>query len=162
MPIAAPNATVATVIAPNALEIEAQVPEVDVGKLAVGNDVAVTFDAIGSDNFPAHVSFIDPAETIIDGVVNYKIVIALQTEDARVKSGLTANLTIHAQKKENVLTLPEYTISEEDAGAFVQKIVAGAPSQKTKITMGMRGTNGVVEITSGLAENDQVESVGLK
>lgn len=159
--IASPNAVVATVIAPNALEIEAQIPEVDVSKLAVGNEVSITFDAIGNNSFKGAVSFIDPAETIIDGVVNYKIKISLQTEDARVKSGLTANVIINAQKKENVLTLPEFTLTEEDTGVYVQKLVNGTP-QKTKVTMGMRGSNGIVEIIDGLAENDLVESVGLK
>lgn len=159
--LASPNTTVATVIAPNALEIEAQIPEVDVSKLAVGNEVTITFDAIGNNSFNGNVSFIDPAETIIDGVVNYKIKISLQTEDARVKSGLTANVIIHAQKKENVLALPEFTLTEEDTGVYVQKIVNGT-AQKTKVTMGMRGSNGIVEIVDGLAENDLVESVGLK
>jgi len=160
--IAAPNTTVATIIAPNALEIEAQIPEVDVSKLAVGNSVTITFDAIGSTPFDGIISFIDPAETIIDGVVNYKVKISLETTDARVKSGLTANLTIHAQRRENVLTLPDFTLSEEDAGVFVQKIGADGTAQKTLVTIGMRGTNGLVEILSGLTENEKVESVGLK
>jgi RND family efflux transporter MFP subunit len=159
--IASPNTVVATVIAPNALEIEAQIPEVDVSKLTVGNEVSITFDAIGGTVFKGTVSFIDPAETVIDGVVNYKIKISLQTEDARVKSGLTANVIINAQKKENVLALPEFALTEEDDGVYVQKLVNGEV-QKTKVTMGMRGSNGVVEIIDGLSEGDLVESIGLK
>lgn len=159
--LASPGTVVATVIAPNALEIEAQIPEVDVSKLSVGNEVSITFDAIGNNSFKGTVSFIDPAETVIDGVVNYKIKISLQTEDARVKSGLTANVIINAQKRENVLTLPEFALTEEDDGVYVQKLVNGEV-QKTKVTMGMRGSNGVVEIIDGLSEGDLVESLGLK
>jgi hypothetical protein len=60
-----------------------------------------------------------------------------------------------------VLALPEFALTEEDDGVYVQKLVNGEV-QKTKVTMGMRGSNGVVEIIDGLSEGDLVESIGLK
>jgi HlyD family secretion protein len=155
---ATPGQIVATVISDQSLEIEANVPEVDVSKVAVGNAVAVTIDALPGETMPATVAFIDPAETIIDGVVNFTIKVLFTVSDMRLKSGLTANLDIESQRRSDVLLLPQFAIIENDDGTFVRR----PDGSEVPVTTGIRSQDGMVEITSGLAVGDQVVNIGLK
>ena len=142
-------------------EIEANVPEVDISKIAIHNPVSITLDAIAAEKFSGQVIYMDPAETIIDGVVNYKIKVAFAKLDDRIKSGLTANLAIETLRKKDTLVLPQFAIIEKDSGNFVSKQTADG-AQETPVVIGIRGVNNYVEILSGVTEGDRVINVGIK
>lgn len=152
---------VISVMSLSQFEIDANVPEVDIGKVGLGNPVAITLDAFSGEMFEGKVIQINPAETIVDGVVNFKITVDFAKPDPRIKSGLTANLSIQTLKKENVLRLPQYGILETDKGASVKKIVKGSP-QETAVQLGIRSQDGLVEIVSGVSEGDSVVNIGSK
>ncbi len=147
-------------IGENSLQVEAYVPEVDVAKLAVGDSASMTFDAIPNETFTGKVVTIYPAETVINGVANYKIEVAFDQMDPRFKSGLTANLTIETLKKENVVILPQTALIENDQGTFAEKMENGQPVQ-VPVTLGVRDENGNAEVLSGISEGDQVVNIGL-
>jgi len=150
------GATLISIVSQNEMYIEANVSEIHIGKIMVGNLVFVTFDAFPAEEFSGEVSYIEPGDTVIDGVVNYKIRVNLLKSDAKIKNGLTANLKIWTAKRENVLTIPLYAISKENGQDFVNKI-AGKETQKTPVVLGLSGNNGFVEILNGLNEGDMVE-----
>ncbi len=150
-----------SIIGENSLEIEANVPEVDIAKIQTGDPVQFTLDAIQGETFSAHIVEVDPAETVIDGVSNYKIKAAFDSQDPRFKSGLTANLSIETLKKENVLMLPQFAITQNDSGTFVTEL-KGTNEVQVPVTLGITGQDGNVEITSGVQEGDKVLNVGLK
>ncbi len=152
---------IATVISGNKFKIEANVPEVDVVKIAVGNSVQISFDALADETFAGKIISIDPAETVIEGVTNFKIKALLDKEDTRLKTGLTANLSIESLKKENVIRLPRYAIIENDQGTFVKKVVDGTIVE-TPVSLGLRGQDGETEIVSGVAEADKILNIGSK
>lgn len=150
--------TLVSVISQNAMYIEANISEIHIGKVAIGNPVSVTFDAFPAEAFLGEVSYVEPGDVIIDGVVNYKIRVNLLNPDAKIKSGLTANLKIQTAKKENVLTLPLYAITREGDQNFVNKIIPSeGKAQKIPVGLGLSGNNGSVEILSGLSAGDTVE-----
>lgn len=159
--IVSANAVLVSIISENQLEIESNVPEVDIGKISVGNLVSITLDAFSGEQFFGHVAYIDPAETIVDGVVNFKVTVLFDREDPRLKSGLTSNLDITTVSKDNVLTLPQYAIVENDRGTFVQK-QEGQLIKEVPVVVGIRGKDGFVEIISGVKEGEQVLNVGVK
>ncbi len=159
--IAAPNVVLVAVISESNLEIEVNVPEVDIGKIQRANPVRITLDAFPGENFTGRVSYIDPAETIVDGVVNFKVTVLFDQADSRFKSGLTANLDIETHKKENVLILPQFTIIENDEGTFVRKI-DGNDTREVAVKIGVRGQDGNAEILEGLGKGDRVLNVGFK
>ncbi len=150
-----------SIIGENSLEIETNIPEVDIAKLQTGNIVRFTLDALQEENFTGHVVSIDPAETMVDGVSNYKVKVAFDAIDSRFKSGLTANLRIETVKKDGVLLLPQYAIVENVSGAFVKQL-EGEKQIEMPVTLGIRGKNGNVEVVSGLQEGDKVINVGSK
>lgn len=159
--IVSPNVAVVSVISQNNLEIEANVPEVDVGKIQIGNTVTFTVDALPGEEFKGTLTHIDPAETVVDGVANFKMKASFTAPDPRFKSGLTANLRIETLKRENVLVVPQYTILENDEGVFV-KINKNNTVVDVPVTLGVRGENGFVEVLRGLAEGDKVLNIGFK
>ncbi len=158
--VATAGETVVSIIGSNSLEVEAYVAESDVAKLKVGDPVTLTLDALPGETFTGHLLSIDPAETIVNGVANYKVKVSFDAVDPRFKSGLTANLTIETQRKDNVLIIPQFAIVQNDQGTFAVKVVNGKQEQ-VPITLGIQDQNGNAEVVSGLSEGDQVLNVGL-
>lgn len=150
---------VVSVISPGKFQIEANVPEVDIRKMKIGDKVRILLDAFPGETFIGTVSFVDPAETIVDGVVNYQIKIVFDKVDERLKSGMTANLYVATAVKMNVLVLPNYAIVENEDGAFVE-IGNGKESRLVPVKIGIRGLDGGVEILSGVKEGDKVFGAG--
>ncbi len=145
-------------------EIEANIPEVDIAKISLGNKADITLDAYSSDIvFYAKVSSIEPAETIIDGVPTYKIKLQFDNKDERIKSGMTANVTIITQKKENVISIPQKSVIQKGQEKFV-RIADPSTEQKQKVityiekrvTAGIKGSDGNVEVLDGVNEGDKI------
>lgn len=159
--IVSPNAPVISLITESNFEIEVNMPEVDIGKINMGDPVAISYDAFPGETFQGNVFFIDPAETIIDGVVNFRVLISFLKNDTRIKSGLTANLAIETLRKSEVLALPQFAIIETDHGTLVKKMEGGAV-REVPVTLGIRSRDGMVEVISGVVEGDRVQNVGIK
>ncbi len=156
--IASPSVILMSVISDSKYEIEANVPESDIAKIKTGNKAEITLDAYGSDViFTATVSKIDPAETMIDGVATYKTTLNFDKNDPRIKSGMTANTDVVGERKENVLFIPGRTITTKDKVKTVS-LFDGENTSEVVITTGIRGSNGDVEILSGLKEGDMVRT----
>ncbi len=151
------NINVVSIISESQFEIEANIPEADIAKVKVGNYAKVTLDTYGSDVvFEARVIKIDPAETILEGVATYKTTLQFLKDDEKIKSGMTANIDILTAKKENVVVLPQRVIIQKGGEYFV---LIGKDENKTeerKIEVGLKGSDGNVEIVLGLSENEKV------
>lgn len=156
--VAAANAIVFSIISETGLQIKVFVPEVEVADVSLGNPADITFDAFPEEKFSGTVGYIDPAETVRDGVVNFKVTVSINQKDARLKSGLTANLKIQTLLKEHVLTLPQFAILEKGGRSFARKL-EGQTVREVAITIGAKSDDGRVEILSGLAEGDAVENI---
>lgn len=155
--IANPNTTITSMIGDSKFEIEASIPEVDVAKLKVGNTAQVTLDAYGAEIiFEASVTKIDPAETVIDGVSTYKTTLQFKIKDERVRSGMTANIEIETNRKENILAVPIRALEIKDGKSTVNLLNAQNNIKPVEVKTGLRGSNSLIEILSGLSENDRI------
>jgi len=159
--VATPGMVVTSVISDNNLEVDTYVPETDIGKVSVGNPVVMTFDAFPGATFAGKVFYIDPAQTILSGVVDYLVKASFITADPRMKSGLTADVSIQTQTDNNVLILPQYAILQNDQGNFVEVLKNGAVAQ-IPITLGITDGQGNIEVASGVTAGEQVVNIGLK
>ncbi|KKU68216.1 MAG: RND family efflux transporter MFP subunit [Parcubacteria group bacterium GW2011_GWA2_47_16] len=147
------NAPIIAVASDN-FKIEAFVPEVDVAKISVGNEANVTLDAYGSDvYFNARIIKIDPAETTLDGVPTYKTTLEFEKNDERIRSGLTANITLTTAKRENALSVPTRAVFEMDGKKFVRVLKNG---EEREVVVGLKGSTGEIEVISGLMEGESV------
>lgn len=159
--VVAASTPLVSVISDQAFEVDANVPETDIGKVALGDVVSMTLDAFPSEAFTGKVFYIDPAETVTSGVVNYKVKVSFDRNDPRLKSGLTANLDIETNHKDSALILPEYAILTNDQGTFVEVLQNGAVTD-VPVTLGLQDSKGNTEVVSGVEENEQVLNIGLK
>lgn len=147
---------VVSVISDSDLEIESNVSEVSIGKVAVGNPVDITLDAFSGETFKGTVSYIEPAETIVDGVVNYKVTIAFAEKYPQMKSGLTTNMDIITATKADVIRVPQYALIRNADGVFVLK-QSGKEWIKVPVTVGVISQDGFAEIISGVSVGDVID-----
>ena len=159
--LATPGTPLVSIISASGFEVDAGVSETDIGKLSVGDKASMTLDAFSGETFSGTVFYIAPAETNDKGVISYLVKISFDKPDARLKSGLTANIDIQAKKNDNVLILPQYAILQNDNGTFVQTLVKGVATTSS-VTLGIQDQEGNVEILSGVTEGEQVINIGLK
>ena len=160
--VVSPSSPLISVMTDSGFEVDAYVPEVDIGKLAVGDPVSMTFDAFPGETFTGTVFYINSAETVVSGVVDYLVKISFTKPDPRVKSGLTVNCTITAETKSGVLVLPQYAVLQNDQGTFVKTLDAKKNPVEQPVTLGIQDDQGNVEIASGVTEGEQVINIGLK
>jgi HlyD family secretion protein len=138
--------------------LEANINEANIASLGLGMPVDITYDAFGSDtHFKGNITKINPASTVISGVVNYKVTASVeQTENLR--PGMTANMTILVKEKNHILAVPSRAILTDTSGNKTIRIITNPKTKKfkeVKITTGLEGDGGMVEVTSGLNENDE-------
>lgn len=161
--IVAPNAPVLSVISDQNLEIDVNVPETDIAKVNIGDPAKITLDPYGETVvFEAIVESIDPASTVVEGVPTYKTTLYFKKSDSRVKSGMTANITIETDKRENTLAIPNRAVSIKDGKKIVTIENADKTLKEVIVETGMKGSDGRVEIISGLKEGDLVVITTVK
>lgn len=161
-----PNQTTAVImmLGNERYEIKVDIPESDITKIKVGEKVTIELDAFGSDHpFSGAVTFIDPAQTVISDVTYYKTTVNFNQDswNDQIKPGMTANITIVASELNDVLYIPQRAVKirsttlGEVPSKYVEILVNGQLQEKD-IAIGLRGDNGLVEITSGLSEGESV------
>lgn len=140
------------------LHTEALVSEADIAAVMVGESIDNTFDALGPDrHFTTTVLTVNPASTVISGVVNYKVTGSLE-KIPQVKPGMTDNMTIKVAEKKNVLAVPSSAIINKDNQHIVRLITD--PKKKTYtevgVQTGLEADGGLTEILSGLSEGQEI------
>lgn len=88
------------------LVAEVEVPERDVVQLRLGQEAEVKVDAIADASFPGKVVEIASSGTKVGDVVKFKVKVALNQPDPRLKPEMTAKVTITTQRAENVSAVP--------------------------------------------------------
>lgn len=137
-------------------EIEADIAETDIGKVNIFNKSFITYDAFpGKTPAEATVVQINPKGRSVEGVIYYKTTINLNVNDKNLKAGLTANIEIINSERENALFIPQRAVVETSGKKYVKVLNNGA-AMETEITTGILGTEGEVEIISGLNEGDMI------
>jgi len=131
-------------------QIEADIYEEDIVDIALNDPVIIEIPAFPGVDFTGSVISVDPAEKLVDGVVYYEVNISFDTKGRNIKPGMTADVGIETEKRENVLRVSAGAID----GNSVRVYVDGEPEQRT-IELGLIGDD-FAEVLSGLDESDQV------
>ncbi len=139
------------------MEIESNIPESDIAEVSSGQKAETTFDALSNEDiFEAEVMEIDPASTVIQGVVYYRTKMKLIGSDDRIKIGMSLDADILTAKKENVLMIPERAVKTENGVKMVEILLAENKTRKVEVKTGLKGDSGMIEIISGINEGDKV------
>ncbi len=94
--------------------------EVDAAKVQVGQNVAVTFDAINGLEATGTVSEVDLVGTVSSGVVAYGVKIDINTADVRIRPGMSVNTVITTEEKDGVLIVPSSAVKTQNGHSYVQ------------------------------------------
>ncbi len=140
------------------LHAEALVSESDIASVAVGQSIDNTFDALGPDqHFTTSVLTVNPASTIVSGVVNYKVTGSLEKIPG-VKPGMTDNMTIMVAQMKGVLAVQSSAVINKDGKTYVN-IIDNSKNKnyhEVSVTTGLEGDGGLTEITSGLSAGQEI------
>lgn len=136
-------------------QIKVDIYEEDIVNVKVGNPVKINLVAFPDETLGGEVVSVNPAEKLIEGVVYYEVTINFIETKEGIKKGMTADITIETDKKENVLVISKSAIKEMNGKVIVQ-VLKDNIIQEREIEVGLIGSNNLVEVLSGLKEGDSV------
>jgi macrolide-specific efflux system membrane fusion protein len=145
--------TFVTIIGEHALEMVAMVDETDIANVRRGNLATFTVDAYPSRDFLGVVETVAPKATIVSGVVNYEVTIAIRKDEDVLKPDMTANVSVRTGQHEGLM-LPSSAIQRDGERAFVYLAGKTPPNRQMVVTGNKQ--NDVVEIKKGISETDNV------
>ncbi|MFH0852660.1 MAG: efflux RND transporter periplasmic adaptor subunit [bacterium] len=151
---------------------EISLNEVDAAEVKTGQKATLTFDAIDGLSISGQVAQIDALGTVTQGVVSYNVKLSFDTQDDRVKPGMSASAQIITDVKQDALYVPNSAIKTADNSQYVQVLDQPQTSSTAQISQGVTSLlaprevtvqTGIsndtsTEITSGLKEGDQIIS----
>ncbi len=160
--------SIATIVTKQQIAI-IQLNEVDTAKIAVGQKAKLTFDAIPELTIDGTVSEIGGVGSVTSGVVNYGIKVAFDTQDERVKPGMSASVDIIVNSKDGALLIPNEAlksgIQEKNYVEILPGVTSSGRRPVSSLVTPVRqpveigdSNDTQTEIISGLTEGDLVIS----
>jgi HlyD family secretion protein len=151
-----PQAPVMTLAGGSQFRIEADVDEADIGWMAIGQEVAIDFDAFPGNTLQGHVVAIAPLASVDIGVVSYRVTIESEPTDLPLRGGMTANTEIVKDRSLDVLLVPNLAISiDPESGRKIVTRQTPTGAEQVEITTGL-STDFFSEVAVGLEEGDVV------
>ncbi|MDR3116206.1 MAG: efflux RND transporter periplasmic adaptor subunit [Treponema sp.] len=147
-----------TVAAAGSLEIEALIPEREIGQLRAGLPAEVRLEAFPGELFKAAVAKLSP---VVDPASRTKrITLRFIREDRRVNSGMFARIKLNTRTYEKVISIPQEGVVENRGvpAVFVLSSLNGEGTGQVRLREVSLGVtvDGEVEIKSGLNAGDRV------
>lgn len=135
---------------------EAYIPEIDITKIAFGDSVEITIDALPGDKFKGFVSNIANVGQELSGfdMKVFKIMIDLEVEGKPIKPAMTSNNKIILAKLPDVVKIPRNCLFRQNGDSFVY-LNDGGQTWKKSVTPGLENEEEVV-IESGLSPGDLI------
>ncbi len=154
------TATVITVADLSKRLLTVYIDETDLSKLAIGEEVDATFDAIPNQTFKGTITQIVPALTTVDNVPAVQAQAALDaTASSALYVGLNATVNVINAQANNVLLVPIQALKELEPGKYAVFVVQNGNLTLQQVEVGLMDQT-YAEIKSGLQAGDVV-STGL-
>ncbi|RJQ24478.1 HlyD family efflux transporter periplasmic adaptor subunit [Candidatus Parcubacteria bacterium] len=146
---------------------EISLNEIDAAKVKIGQKVSLSFDAISDLSISGKVFAIDAVGTVSQGVVTYSVQMEFDTQDERVKPGMSVSASIIVDMRQDVLAVPNGAVKTQGNSSYVQ-ILNNIPSnvvatgfatqevpQEKFVEVGISGDS-YTEIVSGVSEGEHI------
>ncbi|MEI8128095.1 MAG: efflux RND transporter periplasmic adaptor subunit [bacterium] len=85
------------------MQIEVSVSEADIGKVKEGQNVDYTLDGYANETFKGKILQVRISPTTVSNVVTYTVIVSVDNDSGILKPGMSANVSIITNKKENIL-----------------------------------------------------------
>lgn len=132
------------------LEILAEVPEVDIGQVLVGQPVEIRADAYPGETFEGRVRLVAPEAVVEQNVTFFQVRVSLVTGLEKLRSGMNVDLDFLGQKINNALLVPTvaiavergqtgvYVVGEDNRPKFRPVTIGSSWQDQTQIISGVR------------------------
>ena len=137
------------------LLVDVEVSEIDVNRVQLGQPVMLNFDAVLDRTYQGEVVEIGLAGMIVQGVVNFKVVVELHDLDEAIKPGMTAAVNIVVNQIEDVLLVPNRAVRVQD-GERVVYVLREGMLEPVKVRLGVSSETHSEVIESRLREGDLI------
>ena len=144
------------IIDPQSLKAVLHLPEKELNNVKKGQSVLLSVDALDNKVIVGHIERIRPAIDTDTGT--FKVVAQLDNSENQLKSGMFGKVEVVFDIHPNSLLLEQQALITQDNRSHVF-VVRENKAIQTPVEIGFRH-NGIVEITSGLSESDQVITTG--
>ena len=136
------------------VQVRAFVDEPDVGKLAIGNPIEITWDAVPGRIWQATVNTI-PSTVKLRGSRNVGETISIvDNKDMKLLPNVNVGVTIVNAQRDNVLMVPREAVRMDDSKPYVLQVIGRQLKRQDVETSISNLTQ--VEIVRGVALNDMV------
>ena len=150
---------IATIADLNKMIFEGQVDEGEVGKLKVDMPLVVTLGAIEGKEYEAKLRLIAPKGTEVAGAIQFKIEGEVYLDDEYVvRAGYSANASIVANKKEDILAISEALLQYDSKTKkpYVEIETSSQKFERKNVKLGISdGVN--AELISGVSKTDKIK-----
>ena len=142
------------------LIVKAQVDEVDIGSVKVGQKAIISLDAYPEIKVNSIVDHISYESKIVNNVTIYEVDIAPESIPDVFRSGMSANVDIIEKSKEDVLLIPLEAVKKDKEGSFVL-LSQGEKPVRRRVEIGIFDERNV-EVISGIEAEDKILIVTQK
>ncbi|MHB9295232.1 putative Multidrug resistance protein MdtA [Pillotina sp. SPG140] len=163
--------TIVTIAGSGGLEIEAFIPEREVGQLKAGLNADVKLEAFPGETFSARITQVSP---IVDpNSRTKKIIFVFSKEDDRINAGMFARIKLNTRTYENVVSIPAealvelrgrtgvYALDSADGVSFREVTAGVTVDGETEIRAGIKsGTAVVIQGQQFLTDGAKVRVIG--
>jgi HlyD family secretion protein len=108
------------------MQVIANIDQADIGLVEQAKSVKFTVDAFPGKDFDGKIEQMRLNPVNVQNVVTYNVVIDVNNPDQKLKPGMTANLTITIDERNNVLKVPNSALRFTPQDANRQRTGAGA------------------------------------
>ncbi len=109
------------------MQVEASVDEADIGKIQEGQNVTFTVDAYADDQFEGTVRQVRYQPVITSNVVTYTVIVDVSNPEMKLLPGMTANITVNIDKREDVLKIPSRALNFTPPNVYLALLYAELP-----------------------------------
>lgn len=148
--------TIMEVVDPARMELSADVDEMDIPSVKLGQKAIISVDALPEFKLQGEVTSISPLSTEKSGLVVYKIKVSFEVADGSgLKAGMSATADIVVNERSNVLLVPSRAVGQDSQGKPVVKVMVNGQVEERSVVIGI-SNDSQTEIVSGLKEGEMV------
>ena len=138
------------------IQVEATVPEADIGNVREGQPVSFAVDSYPGVKFKGVVTQVRMASTTTSSVVTYPVIIEADNPGGKLFPGMTANISVHIAEAKDVLAVTAAAFRYHPPG----EAVAGRSPQSGEAALYLHESNAPprkVEVKMGLSDGSFTE-----
>lgn len=144
------------------MKVTVQVGEKDIAKIAVGQSANVTYpafpDIVSQGTVTAIASVANSDSSYGGGSVTFNVDVLIEAPDARLKPGMTAEVSVVTEQLDDVVMVPTMALMTEDGEHYYVNVATddeGKQTRRVKVTVVTQNDNEAVVGKTQVKRDDQ-------